>query len=144
MRNFGGWKSRNFSWKGKIVKIFLKVRKFFENRGEIWNRGAKCIMVSEGDGRPWQLGKTLQSVVDSEWFRMAPLELRLFLSSIGPIEFPRNLYVSALGLSRPTLKNLALGIFKSFILTRRGCLIACLIACSQGHCAHVYISKLIR
>jgi len=45
-------KSRNFSGKGKIVKKFQKVRKFFWNRGEIWNRGGKCIMVSKGDGCP--------------------------------------------------------------------------------------------
>jgi len=35
IRNFGGGKSRNFSGKGKILKISLRVRKFFEKRGEI-------------------------------------------------------------------------------------------------------------
>jgi len=59
IRNFGGWKSRNFSGKGKICKIFLRARKFFENRGEIWNRG-ECIMVSEGDGRPCREAGYLQ------------------------------------------------------------------------------------
>ena len=34
IRNFGGWKSRILSGKDKIVKIFLRVRKFFDNRGK--------------------------------------------------------------------------------------------------------------
>jgi len=41
----------------EIEKVFGKIstesENFFENRGEIWNRG-ECIMVSGGDGRPWQ------------------------------------------------------------------------------------------
>jgi len=41
-----------FSGKGKIVKIFIRVWKCFENRGEIWNRGEMHHGL-RGDGRPW-------------------------------------------------------------------------------------------
>ena len=51
IRSFGGWKWRNLSGKGKLLKIFVRVRKFFENRGEIWNRG-KMHHGLRGDGRP--------------------------------------------------------------------------------------------
>jgi len=54
--NFGGWKSRNFSGKGKV-------RKFVRNRGKSETEGksetggnlkqrGKCIMVSEGMDAP--------------------------------------------------------------------------------------------
>jgi len=36
----------NFSGKGNILEISKRILKFFENRGEIWNREGKCIMVS--------------------------------------------------------------------------------------------------
>ena len=51
MRNFGGWKSRNFSGKGKMLKIFYRVWTFFENRGKS-ETGGKCIMVSGGMDAP--------------------------------------------------------------------------------------------
>jgi len=51
IRNFGGWKSRNFVWKGEMGKIFHGVWKIFRNGG-IWNM-RKCIIASEGNGRPW-------------------------------------------------------------------------------------------
>ena len=51
IRNFRGWKSRNLSGKGKILKIFLRVWNFFENRGYISNRG-KMHHGLRGDGRP--------------------------------------------------------------------------------------------
>ena len=49
IRNFGWWKSRNFSGKGQIVKIFLRV---FENRGKS-ETGRKMHHGLRGDGRPW-------------------------------------------------------------------------------------------
>jgi len=52
IRNFGDETRKNFWEKVKFVK-FSRVWQFFENREEIWNRGGKCIMASEGDGRPW-------------------------------------------------------------------------------------------
>jgi len=42
------WKSRNFSGKGKNFKIFHRVRNFFENRGEIWNRGENASWSQGG------------------------------------------------------------------------------------------------
>jgi len=38
-------------FKGKIVEIFQKVRKFFRNRGKS-ETGGKCIMVSGGIDAP--------------------------------------------------------------------------------------------
>jgi len=41
-----------FGKRGKILEISKRILQFFENRGEIWNRGGKCIMVSEGMDAP--------------------------------------------------------------------------------------------
>jgi len=47
IRNFGGWKSRNFSAKGKILKNFHRVWNFFENMGK---------SETGGDNAPWPQG----------------------------------------------------------------------------------------
>src|SRR6218665_1970217 len=52
-------KSRNFSGKGKI---FDRVRKFFENRGNL-KQGGKCIVASGGMDAPGWAGIT--TVCDS-------------------------------------------------------------------------------
>jgi len=44
-------KIKKFFGKGKTVNIFLRVWKFFENRGEMWNRGENASWSQRGDGR---------------------------------------------------------------------------------------------
>src|SRR6218665_2987925 len=45
-------KSRNFSGKGKILEIFLRVRNFFENRGESETEGENASWSQRGMDAP--------------------------------------------------------------------------------------------